>query len=120
MADISYTPTTWADGAEGGTPVNSTRLNNIESGIVDAVAAIGPNDTTTDGTLKAQIDALRNSVGQVILDGAQQVKFTVWDNSFRVTVDKNSTTSFYIEVQSTQMIAAKRVNGSVEWQKTFN
>lgn len=57
MADISYTPTTWADGAEGGTPIDAAKLNNIESGIVDAVAAIGPNDTTEDGTLKAQIDA---------------------------------------------------------------
>ena len=64
MADISYTPTTWADGSEGGTPIDATKLNNIESGIVDAVAAIGPNDTTADGTLKAQIDALGESVNQ--------------------------------------------------------
>ena len=62
MADISYTPTTWADGSEGGTPIDASKLNNIESGIVDAVAAIGPNDTTADGTLKAQIDALGDSV----------------------------------------------------------
>ena len=62
MADISYTPTTWADGSEGGTPIDAAKLNNIESGIVDAVAAIGPNDTTADGTLKAQIDALGESV----------------------------------------------------------
>ena len=60
MADISYTPTTWADGAEGGTPIDAAKLNNIESGIVDAVAAIGPNDTTEDGTLKAQIDAINS------------------------------------------------------------
>ncbi len=72
MADISYTPTTWADGAEGGTPINSTRLNNIESGIVDAVAAIGPNDTTADGTLKAQIDALGDSVS---LDLTERLHF---------------------------------------------
>lgn len=56
MADISYTRTTWADGQEGGTAIDATKLNNIEQGIVDAVAAIGPNDTTVDGTLKAQID----------------------------------------------------------------
>ena len=64
MADISYTPTTWADGSGGGTPIDSTKLNNIEQGIVDAVAAIGPNDTTEDGTLKAQIDALGDSVAK--------------------------------------------------------
>lgn len=62
MADISYTPTTWADGSGGGTPIDATKLNNIETGISDAVAAIGPNDTTADGTLKAQIDALREFV----------------------------------------------------------
>jgi len=66
MADISYTPTTWADGSGGGTPIDATKLNNIESGIVDAVAAIGPNDTTADGTLKAQIDALGESVSKLV------------------------------------------------------
>lgn len=65
MADISYTPTTWADGSEGGTPIDAAKLNNIESGISDAVAAIGPNDTTADGTLKAQIDALGESVSSL-------------------------------------------------------
>lgn len=69
MADISYTPTTWADGSEGGTPIDATKLNNIEQGIVDAVGAIGPNDTTADGTLKAQIDALGESVTQLISNG---------------------------------------------------
>ena len=67
MADISYTPTTWADGAEGGTPIDAAKLNNIESGIVDAVAAIGPNDTTADGTLKAQIDA--NAAAVALIPG---------------------------------------------------
>lgn len=62
MADISYTRTTWADGSEGGTPIDAAKLNNIEQGIVDTVAAIGPNDTTEDGTLKAQIDSVRESV----------------------------------------------------------
>ena len=65
MSDISYTRTTWADGSEGGTPIDSTKLNNIEQGIVDAVAAIGPNDTTADGTLKAQIDDISTSLASV-------------------------------------------------------
>lgn len=70
MADISYTPTTWADGSEGGTPIDAAKLNNIESGISDAVAAIGPNDTTADGTLKAQIDALGESVNGLSIGGS--------------------------------------------------
>lgn len=76
MADISYTPTTWADGAEGGTPIDAAKLNNIESGIVDAVAAIGPNDTTEDGTLKAQIDALASSVSYPSLTASKWVYIT--------------------------------------------
>ena len=78
MADISYTRTTWADGQEGGTAIDATKLNNIEQGIVDAVAAIGPNDTTEDGTLKAQIDQntsdisdLQDSVSPLVLTGSQ-------------------------------------------------
>lgn len=67
MADISYTPTVWADGSEGGTPIDAAKLNNIESGIVDAVAAIGPNDTTADGTLKAQINSLKTAITPSVL-----------------------------------------------------
>lgn len=81
MADISYTPTTWADGAEGGTPINSTRLNNIESGIVDAVAAIGPNDTTADGTLKAQIDNLQEAVDKKAMTLFVSAPYTVTANN---------------------------------------
>ena len=77
MADISYTRTTWADGAEGGTAIDATKLNNIEQGVVDAVAAIGPNDTTEDGTLKAQIDSVRESVSQsaIVLDNSNSLPF---------------------------------------------
>lgn len=71
MADISYTRTTWADGSDGGTPIDATKLNNIEQGIVDAVAAIGPNDTTQDGTLKAQIDALGEPVSLTVTRTAE-------------------------------------------------
>lgn len=33
MAQVDYTPTVWADGADGGTPINAENLNNIEEGI---------------------------------------------------------------------------------------
>lgn len=32
-----YTRTVWANDAEGGTPINATRLNNIEGGVADAI-----------------------------------------------------------------------------------
>ena len=28
MAQVEYTPTQWADGADGGTPINAEHLNN--------------------------------------------------------------------------------------------
>lgn len=44
MADsISYTPTTWADGADGGTPITAARLNNIEQGINNATTQVNAN-----------------------------------------------------------------------------
>lgn len=44
MADsISYTPTTWADGADGGTPITAARLNNLESGVTNAVKQANAN-----------------------------------------------------------------------------
>ena len=44
MADsISYTPTTWADGADGGTPITAARLNNLESGVTNAVKQTNTN-----------------------------------------------------------------------------
>jgi len=57
MADsISYTPTTWADGADGGTPITAARLNNIESGVTNAVKQANTN--------AADIKTLGDSVSQ--------------------------------------------------------
>ena len=35
--EITYTPTVWADGEDGGTPINAANLNNIEEAIVALV-----------------------------------------------------------------------------------
>lgn len=73
MADsISYTPTTWADGADGGTPITAARLNNIERGINNATKQVNAN---TKG-----IKALGDSVSQylhievVMLDAPSSVR----------------------------------------------
>ena len=55
---ISYTPTTWADGADGGTPITAARLNNIEQGVAAATKQVNAN---TKG-----IKALGNSVSQAL------------------------------------------------------
>lgn len=39
----NYTPTTWAAGVSGGTPITAVRLNNIEQGILDTQTLIGGN-----------------------------------------------------------------------------
>lgn len=33
---MAYTPSTWADGEAGGTPITASALNKIENGIADA------------------------------------------------------------------------------------
>lgn len=53
---MPYTPQTWADGPEGGTPLSATRLNHMESGIEDA-------DTRITGveSRSAQVEAIIKS-----------------------------------------------------------
>lgn len=41
--DLAYTPTTWADGADGGTAITAARLNNIEQGINAATTQVNAN-----------------------------------------------------------------------------
>lgn len=45
MADITYNPTAWADDKAGGTNITAKRLNNMETGIANAVAAINVLNT---------------------------------------------------------------------------
>lgn len=66
MADsISYTPTTWADGADGGTPITAARLNNIEQGVSAATKQVNANANS--------IKTLGDSVSQVNFQGVQSV-----------------------------------------------
>lgn len=55
--DLTYTPTTWADGADGGTAITADRLNNIEHGVAAATKQVNAN---TKG-----IKALGDSVSQL-------------------------------------------------------
>ncbi len=68
MADsISYTPTTWADGADGGTPITAARLNNIESGVTNATKQANANaaDIKTLGDSVSQSVQVYAPVGQI-------------------------------------------------------
>src|SRR5690349_701923 len=52
---ISYTPTTWKDSSVGGTPINATRLNNVETGITQATQTVGSHDDRLDALEAAAI-----------------------------------------------------------------
>jgi hypothetical protein len=70
-----YTPLDppWANGPEGGTPVNATRLGHMETGIedvddaLDALTTTVGGHTTTLGTLDTRVDDLESA--DTALDG---------------------------------------------------
>lgn len=84
---ISYTPTTWADGADGGTPITAARLNNIESGVTNAVKQANANaesiktlgDSVSQGA-KVQTKFLYNSSdGYVAIELKSGIATLAWD-----------------------------------------
>lgn len=95
MADsISYTPTTWADGADGGTPITAARLNNIEQGINNATTQVNANtkDIKTLGDSVSQylhieavtldapssVRAKSSNLGTVTAPAVSGYKFVMW------------------------------------------
>ena len=67
--EITYTPTVWADGADGGTPINAANLNNMEEAIVALVERTTKQVVTSmiaDGAVtSAKLDqTLRDSLSQ--------------------------------------------------------
>lgn len=67
--EITYTPTVWADGADGGTPINAANLNNMEKAIVALVERTTKQVVTSmiaDGAVtNAKLDqTLRDSLSQ--------------------------------------------------------
>lgn len=63
--DLAYTPTTWADGADGGTAITAARLNNLEQGVAAATTQVNAN--TKD------IKTLGDSVSQIELVGVTSI-----------------------------------------------
>ena len=67
--EITYTPTVWADGADGGTPINAANLNNMEKAIVALVERTTKQVVTSmiaDGAVTdAKLDhTIRDSLSQ--------------------------------------------------------
>ncbi len=67
--EITYTPTVWADGADGGTPINAANLNNMEEAIMALVERTTKQVVTSmiaDGAVtNAKLDqTLRDSLSQ--------------------------------------------------------
>lgn len=46
---MAYTPTEWADGEAGETPITAAELNRIEQGVVDAQNVAAPTWATLSG-----------------------------------------------------------------------
>jgi hypothetical protein len=67
--DLTYTPTTWADGADGGTAITAARLNNIEQGINSASKQVNANTKS--------IKTLGDSVSQVQAIGVNKIKIGI-------------------------------------------
>jgi hypothetical protein len=90
MADttaLSYTPTTWADGADGGTAITAARLNNIEQGVSAATTQVNAN--TKD------IKTLGDSVSHFsVYSGVKTVKigFDASNNLFITLVMEDGST----------------------------
>ena len=72
--EITYTPTVWADGEDGGTPINAANMNNIEEAIVALVERTTKQVVTSmiaDGAVtNAKLDqTLRDSLSLVSVYG---------------------------------------------------
>jgi len=99
MADsISYTPTTWADGADGGTPITAARLNNIEQGVSAATKQANANANS--------IKTLGDSVSQA-LGGKRLIT-----GNFTASVPKGQTTATVVRNSS---VACAWANPQTSW-----
>ena len=78
--EITYTPTVWADGADGGTPINAANLNNMEEAIVALV------ERTT-----------KQVVTSMIADGA--VTSAKLDQTLRDSLSRLSTSSDTVQIK---------------------
>lgn len=62
--DVSYTPTTWADGSEGGTPITASQLNRVETGVNDLA--------TQHNALVSDVNSINDAISEwtsATLDG---------------------------------------------------
>lgn len=83
--EITYTPTVWADGEDGGTPINAANLNNIEKAIVALVERTTMKIVTSmidDGAItKDKLDkSLGYSLSQMRLSKCSAIRFEVTES----------------------------------------
>lgn len=92
--DLTYTPTTWADGSDGGTAITADRLNNIEQGVAAATKQVNANTKNIKAlgdsvsqylhieavTLNApsSVRAKSSNIGTVTAPAVSGYKFVMW------------------------------------------
>ena len=115
---VTYTPTTWADGTEGGTPIDAAKLNNIEQGVsdtatlananMDDIATLKDSISLTVRRLSSQNRCLVTTSGAFTFsDGICEVSLSEYLKSigFAIAQIASSATSY--------VIAGTAISGSV-------
>lgn len=91
--EITYTPTVWADGEDGGTPINAANMNNIEEAIVALVERTTKQVVTSmiaDGAVTK--DKLEKTLGDSL---SRQSRLLMSDN-VRASVGRSDSGAFII------------------------
>ena len=111
--EITYTPTVWADGEDGGTPINADNMNNIEEAIVALVERTTKKVVTSmiaDGAVtNAKLDqTLRDSLSRFT-----EVKI-IRDGFGSIVIDAEDRRIVFSEVNKNIGFQKKKQDGSFE------
>ena len=99
--NLAYTPTTWADGADGGTAITAARLNNIEQGVNAATTQVNANtkEIKTLGDSVSRFELFGDiKAGAIGLDDSSNVfvRVTKSDGTYvGVTLGRNGSISYW-------------------------
>ena len=100
---VTYTPTTWADGTEGGTPIDAAKLNNIEQGVSDTATLANAN--------MDDIATLKDSISLKLITGSATVSTVAGTTAYQINTPISVPSGYKI-------VAVLRVN--LDHNKTYS